>query len=72
MIVDPEGHQIGKNSSLMAQAPKVSRPHIGKHGLAEEVKDGRYVTVRITLDDGTVLDGSECWWVQIDANGKPI
>lgn len=45
-------------------SPKVSIPHIGKRGLAEKIDD---YTVRITLDDGNVIYGYECWWKPIDA-----
>jgi hypothetical protein len=41
------------------RTPDKSKPHIGKQGLAYEI-DG--LNVRITLDDGTVLMGYECWW----------
>ena len=35
-----------------------NKPHIGKEGLAEEIDEN----VRITLDDGTILWGYDCWW----------
>lgn len=38
--------------------PNESKPHIGKTGIAEEIDDN----VRITLEDGSVLWGYECWW----------
>lgn len=43
--------------------PDVSRPHIGKEGLAELVGDGG--RVKITLDNGVVLYGEECWWIRM-------
>ena len=43
------------------RTPEESKPHIGKEGLAE--KTGK--DVRITLDDGTVIFGYECWWKAI-------
>lgn len=58
-ILDVEGglwHGIGMRT------PPESQPHVGKEGLAEEV-DG---DVRITLDDGTILYGYECWWRPLD------
>ncbi len=45
------------------RTPEVSKPHIGKEGLAEEVGDN----VRITLDDGATLWGYECWWEPVDS-----
>lgn len=61
-IVDATGRRIGP---LIAKTPNVSKPHIGKRGLAEKMKDG---CVRITLDDGTIIYGHQCWW---KALGKP-
>ena len=43
-------------------------PHIGKEGLAEEVDEN----VRITLDDGTILWGYDCWWEAIKAPVLPL
>ena len=40
------------------RTPDESKPHVGKEGLAERVGEG----VRLTLDDGTILWGDECWW----------
>jgi len=48
--------------------PDVSKPHIGKEGLAE--KDPAGFGVRISLDDGTIIYGYECWWTPIDSNPK--
>ena len=48
---------------IKRRVPKASRPHINKEGLAEKIEDGN---VRITLDDGNILYGSECWWVPLD------
>lgn len=48
-------------NGLALATPVVSNPHIGKEGLAEEVEDG----VRITLDDGNIIYGYECWWEPI-------
>jgi len=47
---------------LTLRTPEASRPHVGKEGLAELESD----SVRITLDDGTVLHGWECWWVPLE------
>lgn len=58
-IIDIAGKALGPG--IVAMTPAPSKPHIGKKGVAEEV-DG---VVRITLDDGTVLYGWECWWKPI-------
>lgn len=67
-IVDAAGTPIGPlGSGLVAATPESSRPHVGKEGLAERV-DG---LVRITLDDGAVLWGYECWWEPLPTPEKP-
>jgi len=43
---------------IIGNTPEISKPHIGKEGLAEKI--GR--TARITLDDGNIIYGYECWW----------
>ena len=43
------------------KTPKVSKPHIEKLGTAELI-DG---LVKITLDDGNIIWGHECWWIPI-------
>ena len=55
-IVDVAGE---KCHGIEIRTPEESRPHIGKEGIA--ALDGRG-DIRVTLDDGTVLRGSECWW----------
>lgn len=55
-IVNPTGEVFA--FGLVKQAPPESMPHIGKEGLAEEVGEN----IRITLDDGTIIWGYECWW----------
>ena len=60
-IVDPEGSKT--KGGLPRIAPEKSLPHIGKKGTAY-TKGGSFV--RIVLDDGTELDGLDCWWVPID------
>lgn len=57
-IIDVTGRIVGE---FRLNTPEVSRPHVGKEGLAEKEGD----TVRITLDDETVLFGNECWWEPI-------
>lgn len=59
-IIDPDGMSLG--TGLIARTPVESQPHVGKKGFAEKVKD----RVRITLDDGTILWGSECWWIKLE------
>ena len=61
-IIDIEGTEVWPD--VVARTPEVSRPHIGKCGLAELIDDGW--TVRITLDDGSVIMGYECWWKPIE------
>lgn len=56
-IVDIAGVEIFPG--IVGKTPDKSKPHIGKKGLAEKIDDW---IVRITLDDGTVLWGYECWW----------
>lgn len=50
------------------RTPDKSKPHIGKQGLAE--RDG--VNVKITLDDGNILWGSECWWNPIPKKPEDV
>lgn len=56
-IIDVTGME---KFGLELATPDVSRPHIGKEGLAELINRGE--TVRITLDDGKVIYGCDCWW----------
>jgi len=57
-IIDVTGGEVFPG--ILGRTPDDSKPHIGKEGLAEIVDKGKYV--RITLDDGTILYGYECWW----------
>ena len=63
VIVDPEGEgktiTLLDGSVLVLIAPEISKPHVGKHGLAELTED---LNVKITLDDGSIIYGHECWW----------
>ena len=59
-IIDVTGIEVFP--CVLGKTPDVSRPHIGKQGLAEKV-DGS--SVKITLDDGTIIYGYECWWEPI-------
>lgn len=57
VIIDVIGHPF-------YATPDVSKPHIEKHGLAEkEIDEDGYERVKITLDDGNIIYGYECWWV---------
>ena len=58
-IVDVTGEEVFPG--IEGRTPDESKPHIGKMGVAEEAGE----TVRITLDDGTIIWGSECWWEPI-------
>jgi len=55
-IVDVTGQKVFPD--IMGRTPDESKPHIGKRGLAERIGGD----VRITLDDGEILWGNECWW----------
>ena len=59
-IIDVDGIQQGR---FVLKTPDESRPHIGKLGTAFK-EDW---TVKITLDDGTILYGYECWWEPVNA-----
>ena len=47
--------------------PEQSFPHIGKHGTAEYLDN---LIVKITLDDGNVIYGYECWWAEEQWEGE--
>jgi hypothetical protein len=64
-IVDVSGNEVFPG--LTANTPEISKPHIGKLGLAEKIND----IVRITLDDGNLLYGYECWWEPIIPEPSP-
>lgn len=61
-IIDADGKDVGV-PGMVGRTPDKSQPHIGKCGTAELSGDG--MTVRITLDDGTILWGHECWWTPL-------
>ena len=60
-IVDVVGVQVFPG--VLGNTPDVSKPHVGKFGLAEQMDNG---LVRITLDDGAVIWGHQCWWVPVE------
>ena len=55
---DSDAAKVFDAVGVTLNTPDVSKPHIGKEGLAEETDKG----VRITLNDGTIIWGSQCWW----------
>lgn len=59
-IIDPSGMTLAPG--VVAVAPKKSMPHVGQCGTAELHDLG----VKITLDNGDVIYGYECWWEPID------
>jgi hypothetical protein len=65
-IVDISGMEVLPN--VIGNTPKISKPHIGKEGLAELVDDN----IRITLDDGNVLWGYECWWISLEEEDECV
>ena len=68
-IVDVEGLVIDPNyPDVVALTPDISMSHIGKFGWAKYLSD---FDVEITLDDGNILFGYECWWVPVN-EGLPI
>ncbi len=64
-IIDITGEKLYPEmfSNLVARTPEVSKPHVGKEGLAEQIDE---LTIRITLDDGNIIYGYECWWVPLE------
>ena len=44
------------------RTPEKSKFHIGKEGIARRMKNRN---IKITLDDGNILMGHECWWEPI-------
>ena len=63
-ILDVTGETL-PGTTIGLATPPVSKPHVGKEGLAEKIGEGFDYSVRITLDDGTILWGWECWWEPI-------
>lgn len=71
IIIDAEGMPLSENTDdgngniihMVARTPDESKPHIGKHGLAEEITPW---DIKITLDDGNIIHGYECWWIPED------
>lgn len=69
VIVDADGTKFGAYEEFVARTPPERYPHLGKHGLAEEVQDDMFSSfgmdyrIKITLDDGNIIYGDECWWM---------
>jgi hypothetical protein len=57
-IEDVAGQEV--SPGFIADTPQVSKPYVGAEGNAELMPDG--FNVKITLDDGAVLYGYQCWW----------
>ena len=62
-IIDVFDAVIG---GLQCKTPEDSKPHIGKYGLAEEIDN----EVKITLDDGNITYGYDCWWIPVKNKEK--
>lgn len=56
-IIDVTGQEV--LPGIEGKTPAISKRHVGKEGLAELMKDEN---VRITLDDGNIIYGYDCWW----------
>ena len=67
-IVNVDGEAIPGLPGVIARTPEVSRPHIGKFGTAEEeeVEGFPFPVIKITVDDGSIIYGHECWWVPVE------
>lgn len=62
-IVDVNGGHVG---AIPIRTPEESRPHVGKLGTAYKLHDlDGAESVIVELDDGTMLHGSQCWWVPL-------
>ena len=58
-IEDVAGQEMAPG--FIAATPKVSVPYIGAEGDAELIGDN----VKITLDNGAILYGYQCWWTAL-------
>ena len=71
-IVDIAGEVIDPEyPNVVAMTPDASKPHIGEEGLAEEIFGleadiFNIGLIRITLDNGNIIWGHECWWTPIE------
>jgi hypothetical protein len=54
------------------KTPDISKPYIGEEGIAREIffepKEGDMFNwyIEITLDNGVIIYGHECWWEPIE------
>jgi hypothetical protein len=60
-VIDPRYAEYPGYSHKFV-APRKSLPHIDKLGYAERGNDN---VIKITLDDGNILYGYECWWEEV-------
>lgn len=58
-IVDADNKEV--LPGIIGRTPEISRPHIGKRGLADVDANGR---IKIVLDDGNIIYGDQCWWIK--------
>ena len=65
-IIDVTGIEV--LPGIEGKTPDVSKSHIGKKGTAELVGE---MDVKITLDDGAIIHGYDCWWTPIDEEATP-
>jgi len=67
-IIDVTGYTY---YDIPMKTPDGSKPHIGKTGIARKITYEPQVDdmfdwyIEITLDDGTIIYGHECWWEPI-------
>jgi hypothetical protein len=65
-VVSVDGGKIG---ALPVYTPAESRAHVGKLGTAYRIRDrDGCESVVLDLDDGTLLHGSQCWWVPLETD----
>ena len=62
-IIDVTGMKYPFKTDIILNTPDISKPHVGKRGIAERDKEHG---IRITLDDGTIIYGYDCWWIPVN------
>jgi hypothetical protein len=73
-ISGPDGFEVGDRVRIAPVSVPMRQPHPeheGKHGTITgkepmELGDMTFNTPVITLDDGTILKGYECWWAPVE------
>lgn len=56
---------------IIGADPDAAKPHLEKYGWCDEngvpdpINEPTYTNPKITLDDGTIIWGYECWWKPI-------